>query len=127
MTYPHPTPYQRLGGAPAVAALVDDFYARVRADPLLSGFFVGADMAKLAAMQREFFSVALGGPVTYFGTPLAYAHRGRGIERRHFARFVAHLLDSLRAGGLGEDDVHDVIERVNTYASDVLGGHGVSG
>ena len=81
----------------------------------------------LAVHLVRFFSVALGGPVTYFGRPLAYAHRGRGIERRHLQRFTEHLLATLEDRGLGERDVHDVIERINVYSSDILGGHGTSG
>ena len=127
MSYPQPSLYERLGGEPAVADLVDAFYDRVLADPELRPFFEHADMPKLRAMQREFFAVALGGPVRTQGHPLAYAHRGRGIERRHFARFVGHLLALLEARGVEQRDVHDLIDRVNTTASDVLGGHGTSG
>ena len=127
MTYPQPSLYERIGGAETVATLVEHFYERVTADLELAPFFAKTDLKKLRAMQREFFSVALGGPVTYFGKPLAYAHRGRGIERRHFQRFVEHLLATLADQGLAERDVHDLIERINVYSSDILGGHGTSG
>ena len=127
MTYPQPSLYARVGGAEVVAELVDAFYERVLADPELGPFFAKSDLDKLRAMQREFFSVALGGPVTYFGRPLAYAHRGRGIERRHLQRFTEHLLATLEGLGIGERDVHDVIDRINVYSSDILGGHGTSG
>jgi hemoglobin len=127
MTYPQPSLYERIGGATTVSELVDKFYDRVLDDPELAPFFSKTNVRKLRVMQREFFSVALGGPVTYFGKPLAYAHRGRGIERRHFQRFTDHMLATLEDYGLDERDVHDVIERINMYSSDVLGGHGTSG
>ncbi|MBW6455831.1 MAG: group 1 truncated hemoglobin [Trueperaceae bacterium] len=127
MTYPQPSLYARIGGAEVVADLVDAFYQRVLADPELAPFFAKTDADKLRAMQREFFSVALGGPVTYFGRPLAYAHRGRGIERRHLQRFTEHLLATLEGQGLEDRDVHDVVDRINVYSSDILGGHGTSG
>jgi hemoglobin len=127
MTYPQPSLYQRIGGAEVVATLVDGFYGRVLGDPELAPFFAKTDVKKLRAMQREFFSVALGGPVTYFGKPLAYAHRGRGIERRHLQRFTEHLLATLEGHGVDERDIHDVIDRINVYSSDILGGHGTSG
>lgn len=41
------TIYDSIGGAPAVAAAVDDFYVRVTGDPTLAGYFDGIDMAKL--------------------------------------------------------------------------------
>ena len=127
MTYPQPSLYERLGGADTVSKLVDKFYDRVLDDPELAPFFTKTNVRKLRTMQREFFSVALGGPVTYFGKPLAYAHRGRGIERRHFQKFTDHMLATLEEYGLDERDVHDVIDRINMYSSDILGGHGTSG
>ena len=127
MSYPEPSLYDRIGGAATVSSLVDAFYDRVLNDPELAPFFAKTNVRKLRTMQREFFSVALGGPVTYFGQPLAYAHRGRGIERKHFQRFTDHLLATLETYGLTERDTHDVIERISTHGSDILGGHGTSG
>jgi hemoglobin len=127
MTYPQPSLYERIGGAEAVSALINGFYERVLQDVELAPFFARVDMHKLRGMQREFFSVALGGPVTYFGKPLAYSHRGRGIERAHLQRFTEHMLATLRDQQLSERDVSDIIARVNVYSSDILGGHGASG
>lgn len=127
MTYPQPSLYARVGGAQRVHEMVEGFYQRVFADEELRPFFEGVDLKKLRAMQREFFSVALGGPVTYFGKPLAYAHRGRGIERRHLQRFTEHLIATVQELGLSERDFSDVIDRINAISSDILGGHGSSG
>ncbi len=121
------TLYERLGGEVAVVALVDDFYERVLADELLRPFFVNASMDKLRAMQREFFSAALEGPVRYTGRPLYHTHFGRGIKRQHFARFVEHLFATLEDFPLSEDDRSLVIARVNTYLDEVVGGHGMAG
>jgi hemoglobin len=120
------TLYERVGGARAVEEMVGDFYRRVLADPPLRPFFEGVEMQKLRLMQREFFSAALGGPVTYTGVPLTYAHHGRGIRREHFARFVEHLLATLRTRGVGEAEALAIIGRINTYADEVVGGYGVS-
>jgi hemoglobin len=119
--------YARIGGAEAVSAMVNSFYERVLEDPELASFFARADMRKLRAMQREFFSVALGGPVTYFGKPLAYSHRGRGIEAKHLQRFTEHMLATLRDQQLSEREISDILDRINVYSSDILGGHGASG
>lgn len=127
MTVPTRTPYERLGGAPAVASMVDEFYERVLADPELQPFFADASMDRLRRMQREFFSAALGGPIDYSGLSLSHAHFGRGIERRHFARFTEHLLVVLEAHGLPDADAAEVIARVNVYSSDILGGQGLDG
>ena len=43
------TLYQRLGGKPAIAAVVDDAIANAAADPRINQRFVGTDIARLKA------------------------------------------------------------------------------
>lgn len=118
--------YERLGGEQAVTDMVGEFYDRVLADLKLRPFFEHVEMDKLRRMQREFFSAALGGPLSYTGVPLGYAHYGRGISRGHFARFVGVLLDTLKARGVEETDAGEIIARINTYADEIIGTQSVS-
>lgn len=118
--------YERLGGDQAVAEMLGEFYCRVLADPDLRPFFEHVEMSKLHLMQREFFSAALGGPISYTGAPLSYAHHGRGISRSHFARFVDILLETLQTRGVEDEDVRGIIARINTYADEIVGGQSVS-
>ena len=115
------TLYERVGGEQGVEQLLGAFYRRVLGDPELAPFFEGVSMPRLERMQREFFGAALDGPVRYSGRSLAVVHAGRGIRVRHFARFVQHLLDALRGTGLDEDDVNEIIARVDTYADQITG------
>lgn len=102
-------------------ALIDAFYIRVLADPLLAGFFRDTPLERLRAMQKEFFAMALGGPVTYTGQSLAHAHHGRGISREHFTHFVGHLLETLRDIGIDDHEADLVIEHINTFANEITG------
>ena len=119
--------YERVGGAATIEKLVDAFYVEVMADPELAPFFEEVSIEKLILMQREFFSAALGGPVTYTGRPIAYAHHGLGIKNTHVARFVGHLLSTLDAYDLSEEDREGVVSRINVYSAEVLGGAGLDG
>ena len=121
------TLYERIGGDEVVSSLVDDFYGRVLADPVLAPFFEKASMDHLRAMQREFFAAALDGPIRYSGTSLADVHAGRGIQTRHVGRFVEILLETLRSKGIDEEEALEVISRINTYVSDITGQVGVDG
>lgn len=121
------TLYDRLGGERAVSELVDEFYGRVLSDKMLAPFFAETSMDRLRAMQREFFAAALGGPIRYSGQSLSESHVGRGIRARHLARFVEHLLATLRSRGADERDALDIISRINTYASEITGEVGVDG
>jgi hemoglobin len=121
------TLFARIGGEKPIAELIDDFYDRVLADPELKPFFKNIAMDKLRRMQREFFSAALDGPITYTGKPLSHVHHGRGITKRHFALYVDHLIDTLRDHGITGQDVQDIIGRINTYADEITGDVGSVG
>ncbi|NNL66171.1 MAG: group 1 truncated hemoglobin [Myxococcales bacterium] len=115
------TLYDRVGGEAGIERFVDAFYGRVLGDPELAPFFEGTSMDRLRNMQQEFFGAALDGPIRYGGRSLTEVHAGRGIEVRHFARFVEHLLETLQGEGLDEDDVYEIIARVNTYVDQITG------
>ncbi len=121
------TLFERVGGEQAIAELIHDFYDRVLADPELKPFFKHTSIDKLRRMQREFFSAALDGPITYTGRPLNHVHYGRGITKHHFALYVNHLLNTLRDCGINDQDVNDIIGRINTYADEITGDTGHTG
>lgn len=116
-----PTLYERLGGSAGIEELVIAFYVRVLADPELAPFFRNTSLEKLHAMQHEFFTMALGGPVSYSGRPIAHVHHGRGITSKHFARFVECLMQTLEDRGVSEAEAAEVIDRINSYANEVTG------
>lgn len=113
--------YDRLGGDAGIESLVVAFYVRVLADPELAPFFRNTSIDKLHAMQHEFFAMALGGPVSYSGRPLAHVHHGRGITTKHFGRFVECLVQTLEDQGVSEAESAEVIDRINSYANEVTG------
>ena len=113
--------YEKLGGEAGVESLVVAFYVKVMADPDLSPFFRHTTIEKLHAMQKDFFTMALGGPDQYSGLSLAAAHHGRGIKMQHFSRFVAHLLATLEDLGIETDEAEAVCARINTHANEILG------
>lgn len=113
------TIYERIGGEDGIASMVDSFYQRVMADPELAPYFKDTSMDKQRRMQREFFGAATGGPIIYSGRPLGEVHRNMGISRREFQRFTEHLIETLKETGISEQDVYDVIARVNLYADEI--------
>jgi hemoglobin len=119
-----PSLWERLGGTEGADALIEAFYERVLADPELAPFFEDASMDRLRKMQREFFSVALGGPLEYSGMPLVHAHHGRGIEPVHLRRFVGHLMATLEDMELSDEDRDTIYDRIHRQANDVLGRSG---
>lgn len=101
--------YERIGGAPSVAAAVDDFYARVLGDESLAPFFENVDVDELKSHQRLFLGTAIGGPEKYSGRGMAEAHDGLGITEEAFGRVVDHLVTTLASLGVDEDTIGEIV------------------
>ncbi|MDJ0668468.1 MAG: group 1 truncated hemoglobin [Desulfobacterales bacterium] len=121
------TLFERVGGEQTISDLIHEFYNRVIADPELKPFFENASMGKLRRMQREFFSAALDGPITYSGRPLSHVHHARGITKHHFALYVGHLIDTLQSQGINDQDTQEIIGRISTYSDEITGDVGSAG
>jgi hemoglobin len=124
---PEPTLFERIGGEKAIASLLEAFYERVLADPELAPFFEHTSIEKLRRMQREFFAAALDGPIHYTGRTMSEVHAGRGIQTRHLARFVDHLMETLRDQPIDDADAYDIVSCINTYADEITGEASVDG
>ena len=61
------TLYERLGGAPGISHIVDDFVATHLTNPLIKARFVNTNLDHAKRMAREFFSAGSGGPDAYTG------------------------------------------------------------
>lgn len=95
--------YDEIGGAPAVAAVVEQFYERLLADETLARYFAGSDMNRVKAHQRALVTVALGGTSEqYSGRMMHPAHTGMAITDEAFDKVLVHLLAVL--AGLGVTD-----------------------
>jgi hemoglobin len=112
--------YEIIGGEAALEPVIDDFYDRVLADPELRGFFAGTNMTRLKGRQVEFFAAALGGPQPYSGASLRDAHRGRGIEQKHFDLVAGHLVAALAAAGVPPDVIDRIAAEISPLASQVV-------
>jgi hemoglobin len=109
--------FERVGGAPAVKAVVDRFYEHVLANDELVGYFAGLDEAGMTQLKRHqvaMISQVLGGPREYTGRDLADAHRPLNISELHYRR-VSHLLvGTLWQFDVPEDIIFDVSELLAT-------------
>ena len=112
--------YDSIGGAGAVRAAVDDFYARVLADGRLAPFFTETDLNRLKAHQRAFIAAAIGGPEIYQGRDMASAHAGLGIADSDFDAVVGHLVDTLSGLGVPEETIGQIGSVLAPLRSDIV-------
>lgn len=112
--------FDRVGGAPAVKAVVDRFYERVLADDTLARYFTDLDASGMTQLKRHqvtMISQVLGGPREYSGRELADVHRPLSIPPVRYRR-VSHLL----VGTLWEFDVpEDIIFEVSELLASLQG------
>ena len=108
MTDTSTTIFDRIGGEPAVEAVVDIFYDKLLADPALVDYFIGVDLAKLKLHQRRFVGQALGSRVPYTGREMSAAHASLAITDAAFDRVVAHLAASLTEAGVDDATIGEI-------------------
>jgi hemoglobin len=97
--------YDRLGGEPAVRAVVDDFVARASNDPKVNFTRKGVpgaewqatpeNVEKLKVRLVQFIGQATGGPQKYAGKDMKTTHKGMKITNAEFDAAAADLKASL--------------------------------
>ena len=89
--------YDRLGGKPAIQAVVDNFVSRILADTRVNQWFAHAagnpeHAAAYKAKLADFICQATGGPCKYTGKDMIAAHQGRGVTSEAFTAVVEDLI-----------------------------------
>lgn len=112
--------FDKIGGKPAVQAVVGEFYKRVLADADLAGFFANTDMRKQQQQQIKFITAALGGPTDYDGRSMRDAHAGMAITNTHFNRVAGHLSDALAWANVPEADIDAIITIAASLRPDIV-------
>jgi hemoglobin len=89
------TLFERLGGNPAIQAVMHRFYERILADPDLAPIFAPVNVERHERKASTFVAAATGGPAPWTGRDMAAAHRHLRITNEQFDRTAGHLVDTL--------------------------------
>jgi len=103
------TLYERLGGQPAITAVVADFVGNTTTDPRIMDRFFNVDADNLKAKLVEFVSVAAGGPVKYTGKSMEDVHAGMDLVDDDFNALVEDLVKSLDKFKVPEKEKGEVL------------------
>ncbi len=106
--------YERLGGIPAIRAVVDDFVGRILADERVNPWFAhAASDPERAAMYKsklaDFICQGTGGPCKYTGPDMQAAHHGRGVTEAAFKAVVEDLVATLQKFNVPEKEKADLL------------------
>ncbi|SDD49749.1 group I truncated hemoglobin [Glycomyces harbinensis] len=115
------SPYERIGGAPAVTEAVERLYRRLLADDELAPFFTGTDLVQLKRHQVALISQVLDGPKSYAGRELAEAHKSMDISVGQYKAVGAHLTAVLEELDVPRDIIDTVGQVLESVAPDVIG------
>ena len=113
--------YERLGGKPAITAVVDDFIGNVAADSRINGRFAGTNIPRLKQLLVEQICAASGGPCTYTGRDMLSAHRGMNISEGEFNALVGDLVRSLDKFKVPEKEKGELLSALGGMKSDIVG------
>jgi len=116
-----PTLYERLGGKPAITAVVDDFVGNVAGDDRINGRFARTNIPHLKQMLVDQICAASGGPCTYTGRDMVSAHRGMNIQDAEFGALVGDLVKSLDKFKVPEREKGELLGALGGMKPDIVG------
>jgi hemoglobin len=117
--------YERLGGYDALAAVTDDFAARLADDKKLGKFFVGLSddsMKKLRQHVVDFLCQATGGPCVYTGRDMKTVHTGLEITKEEWDISVKHLIATLDKFKVPDKEKKEVLDAIGSLEKDIVEG-----
>ena len=112
--------YDRLGGKPAITAVVDDFVARVAADRRINRFFVNTDVPSFKAKLVDQICEASGGPCKYTGKDMKTAHAGMGVANADFDALVEDLVATLDKFKVPEKEKGNLLNILGPMRKDIV-------
>lgn len=114
------THYERLGGLPALRAIVARFYKKMQQAPAVARHFSGVNVARLVDHQTHFMVSLLGGPGAHTDEMIRTAHVGLNISDGEFTLMLLILRETLEEAGLEPGDVGLIVGEMRKRADLVV-------
>ncbi len=120
------TLWDRLGGQPAVEAVVHDFVGLAATDKKVNFFRDGkfkldaAGVTKLEKLLVELISANSGGPLKYTGRDMKTAHAGMKITEDEFNALAGDLVDTLKKYKVPQTEIDELVAIVASTKKDMV-------
>ena len=124
------TLWDRLGGEPAVTAVVDEFVNTAATDPKVNFTRKGtareweaseANVKKLKRRLVEFISQNTGGPLKYQGRDMVSSHTGMNITNAEFDALAGHLVKALDKFKVPQKEKDELVKIVSSTRPQIVG------
>ena len=113
--------YDRLGGQPAITAVVDDFISNVASDLRINARFANANIPRLKMRLVELIAAGSGGPQKYTGRDMKSAHQGMNITVAEFGALVEDLGKSLDKFKVPAKEKGELLAILGPMQGDIVG------
>ena len=120
-TMAQPSLYERLGGKPAITAVVDDFVGNVAADNRINQRFGGTNIPRLKTMLVDQICEASGGPCKYTGRTMREVHAGMKVTDADFTALVEDLVKSLDKFKVPAKEKSELLGALGGMKGDIVG------
>ncbi|HZF39700.1 MAG TPA: group 1 truncated hemoglobin, partial [Blastocatellia bacterium] len=114
------TLFERLGGMPAISAVVDDFAGNVLNDSRIKNKFAKSDPARLLANLKDFVCFATNGPCRYTGLSMKESHKNMGTTAGEFTALVEDLVKTLNKFNVAAADQKELLTALGGLRSDIV-------
>jgi hemoglobin len=112
--------YERLGGQPAIEAVVGDFAGRVLADARVNKKFAKSNAPRLVKNLTDFVCMATGGPCKYNGLSMKESHKNMAVTTGEFSALAEDLVATLNKFKVPEKERNDLMAAIGPLAKDIV-------
>ncbi len=112
--------YDRLGGKPAITAVVDTFVARVAADARINKKFAHSNIPRVKTELVEQICAQTGGPCTYTGRTMKEAHRGMKVTEGEFNALGDDLVAALNVFKVPKREEDELMGALASMKGDIV-------
>ncbi len=112
--------FDRLGGKPAIEAVVDDFLGRISQDERINAGFAGSHVPRLRTRLIELLCAGTGGGCTYSGRDMKTSHAGMGVTHAQFDALAGHLVATLDKFKVPEKEKGELLAIIGPMKKDIV-------
>ena len=117
--------YNRLGGAHAIAQVVDDFVDRIWVNEVLNANpknkeAMGISKPALKYLATELTCMATGGPQKYSGRDMKEVHSGLNISEKEWEAMLADFKTTLNKFSVPEKEQSELIQLVDGLKGNIV-------
>jgi hemoglobin len=112
--------YERLGGKPALTAVVGELWAQVAADARINGRFAHTQPAVFGAQLVDFLCEASGGPCKYKGADMKSAHTGMKLTEGEFTALAQDTVKALDKFNVPDTEKGEVMNMLGGLKADIV-------